>query len=250
MTDTGNSELTPEGHDRTHSIFPTRLFGFLLVVILACLACVPSPQTDADDKSSVAPHDTDAQDLDGSEEETLLLRYYPPPNELPRAQLVSDGAVKSATDGIILSADWKFTSAAPMQVESVDLPFIWPDATSIDSSHSVIRFHTDVEPGFVFVEGHALFRPDDIGKSPSVSGDFSSLEGPLAEYECSRFQTDSCMQITSNGFVEIHGVPVEMFELPHILVFAKWSIDPEDDPDGLAMANWVFHVDDVGEATR
>ena len=68
----------------------------------------------------------------------------------------------------------------------------------------------------------------------------------IAEYECSRFQPKSCMHVTSDGLVEIQDVPADIFELPHLLVFAKWSIDPEDDPDGLAMANWVFHIRDSG----
>ena len=161
-------------------------------------------------------------------------------------QVVSEASVKSVADGIILSTDWDFASAAPPQVDGISLPFMWPKATSIDSSHSVIRFHTDVEPSVVFVEGYVLLRPDSIGEPPSVSGNFVELEEPLAEYECSRFQVDPCMRITSDGFVELHDMPAEIFELPHLLVFAKWSIDPEDDPDGSAMANWVFHVENAG----
>ena len=175
-----------------------------------------------------------------------ILPPPPPPNELPKVQVVSEASVKSAADGIILSTDWDFASAAPPQVDGISLPFMWPKATSIDSSHSVIRFHTEVEPSVVFVEGYGLFRPDNIGEPPSVSGNFVELEEPLAEYECSRFQVDSCMRITPDGFVELHDMPAEIFELPHILVFAKWSIDPEDDPDGSAMANWVFHVENAG----
>ena len=52
------------------------------------------------------------------------------------------------------------------------------------------------------------------------------------------------MRINRDGLVELDRVPAEMFDLPHILVFAKWSVDPEDDPDGTAMANWVFHIAD------
>ena len=107
----------------------------------------------------------------------------------------------------------------------------------------------------MFVEGHAPIRPDDIGESPSVTGDFSDLDfsdlkGHLAEYECSRFQANSCMRITSDGFAEIHDIPDDIFELPYLLVFAKWSIDPEDDLDGLAMANWVFHIKDAGRTPQ
>ena len=220
--------------------------GLLLSLLLTCMACAQSPPTDGDDKLGKAPDSIDAQNLDDSEEETLLLRYYPPPNELPKAQVVSEAPVESAAEGIILSADWHFASATPTRIDGPELPFLWPEATSIDASHSVIRFHTDIEPSVVFVEGYALLRPDDIGESPSVSGDFSDLQGPLAEYECSRFQTNACMHVTSEGFVEIQDVPADIFELPHLLVFAKWSIDPEDDPDGLAMANWVFHIRDSG----
>ena len=218
--------------------------GLLLAILLTCMGCAQSTPTDVDDKLGKAPDSIESQDIDDSEEETLLLRYYPPPNELPKAQVVSEAPVESAAEGIILSADWNFASATPTQIDGIELPFLWPEATSIDASHSVIRFHTDIELSVVFVEGYALLRPDDIGESPSVSGDFSDMQGPIAEYECSRFQPNPCMHVTSDGFVEIQDVPADIFELPHLLVFAKWSIDPEDDPDGLAMANWVFHIRD------
>jgi len=218
--------------------------GLLLALLLTCMACAQSPPTDGDDKLGKAPDSIESRDIDDSEEETLLLRYYPPPNELPKAQVVSEAPVESAAEGIILSADWNFASATPTQIDGIELPFLWPEATSIDASHSVIRFHTDIEPSVVFVEGYVLLRPDDIGESPSVSGDFSDMQEPIAEYECSRFQTNPCMHVTSDGFVEIQDVPADIFELSHLLVFAKWSIDPEDDPDGLAMANWVFHIRD------
>ena len=172
----------------------------------------------------------------------MLLRYYPPPPELPNAQLVSDGSVKSATDGIILSAEWDFVSAQVTKVDGVSLPFIWPKVSSIDPAQSVIRFRTVIEPGYVFVEGWEIFRTDDIGESPSVSGDFGRFEEPAAEYECTRFQSDPCMRAESGDSVELFGIPPEIFDLPHLLVFAKWNIDPEEDPEGVAIASWVWHT--------
>ena len=127
-------------------------------------------------------------------------------------------------------------------MDGVELPFIWPEASSIDPAQSVIRFHTDIEPGYVFVEGWEMFRPDDIGESPSVSGDFGRFDEPAAEYECTRFQVDPCMRAGPDNSVEIYGIPTELLESPHLLVFAKWSIDPEEDPEGVAVANWAWHV--------
>ena len=172
----------------------------------------------------------------------MLLRYYPPPSELPEVQLVSEGSVKSATDGIILSADWDFADAQMKKVNGVSLPFIWPEASAIDPAQSVIRFHTDIEPGYVFVEGYAILRPDDIGESPSVSGDFGKFQEPAAEYDCTRFQVDPCMRAGPGNSVEIYGIPTELLELPHLLVFAKWNIDPDEDPEGVAIANWAWHI--------
>ena len=94
----------------------------------------------------------------------------------------------------------------------------------------------------VFVEGYARLNPDGSGEPITVvNGDFD-LRGPVIDYECSRFQTDPCMRINPDGFVELDRIPAEIFDLPHILVFANWSVDPEDDPSGSAMVNWVFHV--------
>ena len=118
------------------------------------------------------------------------------------------------------------------RVNGVNLPFIWPEASTIDPARSVIRFHTDIEPGYVFVEWYAILRPDDIGESPSVSGDFGKFQEPAAEYECTRFQVDSCMRAGSGNSVEVYGIPTELLELPHLLVFAKWSIDPRGRPRG------------------
>lgn len=142
----------------------------------------------------------------------------------------------------MLSADWDFASATPTNENGLTLPFMWPEATRIDAEHSVVRFLTEVEPGFVFIEGYAILRPDDIGETPSSSGDFSKFEEPAAEYECSRFQVNSCMRAGPDVSVEIYGIPAEVFELPHLLVFAKWSVDPEEDPEGVAIANWAWHI--------
>ena len=240
--------FTAEGPSRARLTLGTCLAALLAIALLACAQSSP---TDANRGMTIIPDGVETQDLDGSdldglEEETLLLRYYPPPDELPKVQVVSEGADISTVDGLILSMDWEFNSATPPQTNGVSLPFRWPKATPIDSSHSVVRFHTDVEPGFVFVEGYATVRPDSIGETPSTIGDFGDLEYPLAEYECTRFQVDPCMRITSDGFVEVYGIPAEVLELPHILVFAQWSIDPEDEPLGRAMANWMFHVKSAG----
>ena len=236
--------FTAEGPGRARLTLGTCLAALLAIALLVCAACAQSSPTDPNRGMHIIPDGVETQDLDGSEEETLLLRYYPPPNELPKVQVVSEGADRSAADGIILNTDWEFNSATPPQTTGVSLPFMWQEATPIDGSHSVVRFHTDVEPSFVFVEGYAMFRPDRIGETPI--SDFGDLEYPLAEYECTRYQADPCMRITSDGFVEVYGIPAEVFELPHILVFARWSIDPEDEPLGRAMANWMFHVKSAG----
>ena len=223
-------------------LLKTVLPAILLLTLPAIPACTQSPSNHTAEESTAEPSAARVQEPSESEEETLLLRYYPPPLELPRAQLVSDGSVKSTTDGIILSAEWDFVSAQVTKVDGVSLPFIWPKASSIDPAQSVLRFHTDIEPGYVFVEGWEMFRPDDIGESPSVSGDFGRFEEPAAEYECTRFQVNPCMRTGQGDSVEIYGIPPEIFELPHLLVFAKWNIDPEEDPEGVAVANWAWHT--------
>lgn len=236
------SRLISQAHGRTHSISQTHLAGFLIAILLACLACTQSPPNQAAGKSNADPSAVTEQEPTESSEDTLLLRYYPPPSELPKVQLVSDGAVKSATDGIILSAEWDFDSAQVTNVEGPSLPFMWPEATSIDPTQTVLRFHTDIEPGYVFVEGYVILRPDDIGESPSVEGDFSKFEEPSATYDCSRFQTDPCMRTGPGNSVEVYGIPPEIFDVPHLLLVAKWNIDPEKTPEGIAIANWAWHI--------
>ncbi|MYC07123.1 MAG: hypothetical protein F4X57_08135 [Chloroflexi bacterium] len=219
------------------------LLATLLFTLAAFPACAQSPSNPTTVEPAVEPAAASEEEpSEPEEEETLLLRYYPPPPELPKVQLVSDGPVKSAADGIILSADWDFADAHVTRVNGVSLPFIWPEASAIDPAQSVIRFHTDIEPGYVFVEGYAVLRPDDIGESPSVSGDFGKFQEPAAEYECTRFQVDPCMRAGPGNSVEIYGIPAELLELPHLLVFAKWNIDPEEDPEGVAIANWAWHI--------
>lgn len=227
---------------RDYRFLKTVLTAVLLLAPAAFLACAQSPSNPTAVESTVEPTAASEQKPDESEEETLLLRYYPPPPELPQVQLVSDGSINSASDGIILSADWDFADAKVTRVNGVSLPFIWPEASTIDPAQSVIRFHTDIEPGYVFVEGYAILRPDDIGESPSVSGDFSKFQEPAAEYECTRFQVNPCMRAAPGNSVEIYGIPAELLELPHLLVFAKWNIDPEEDPEGVAIANWIWHI--------
>ena len=219
-------------------LLKTVLPAVLLLTLAAFPACAQPPSN----PTTVEPAAASEQEPSEPEEETLLLRYYPPPPELPQVQLVSDGSVNSAADGIILSAEWDFADAHVTRVNGVSLPFIWPEASAIDSAQSVIRFHTDIEPGYVFVEGYAILRPDDIGESPSVSGDFGKFDEPAAEYECTRFQVDPCMRAGTDNSVEIYGIPAELLELPHLLVFAKWNIDPEEDPEGVAIANWAWHI--------
>ena len=53
--------------------------GLLLIILFACLACAQSPQTHADDNMTIVPFGISAQYLDDLDEETQLLRYYPPP---------------------------------------------------------------------------------------------------------------------------------------------------------------------------
>ena len=206
---------------RAHRFLKTVLPASLLLTMAAFTACTQSPSNPTAEEPTVEPTAASAQEPNEPGEDTLLLRYYPPPPELPKVQLVSDGSFRSATDGIILSADWDFADAQVTRVDGVSLPFIWPEASTIDPAQSAIRFHTDIEPGYVFVEGYAILRPDDIGESPSVSGDFGKFEEPAAEYDCSRFQVDPCMRAGPGNSVEIYGVPTELLELPHLLVFAK-----------------------------
>ena len=42
--------------------------------------------------------------------------------------------------------------------------------------------------------------------------------------------------------------PPELFDLPHLLVFANRNIDPEDDPEGVAIANWAWYT--TADATQ
>ena len=140
----------------------------LLLTLAAFPACTQSPSNPTGEEPTVEPTAASAQEPNEPGEDTLLLRYYPPPPDCPRCSWSADGSVRSATDGIILSADWDFADAQVTRVDEVSLPFIWPEASTIDPAQSVIRFHTDIEPGYVFVEGYAILRPDDIGESPSV----------------------------------------------------------------------------------
>ena len=142
--------------------------------------------------------------------------YFTDKQENPECQhaLVSDGSVKSATDGIILSADWDFVSAQVTNVDGVSLPFVWPDASSIDPTQSVLRFLTDIEPGYVFVEGYAIIRSDDIGESPSVKGDFGEFEEPSATYDCSRFQINPCMRTGPGNSVEVYASLLRYLNFP------------------------------------
>lgn len=227
---------------RAHWFPKTALPAVLLLALAAFLACTQPPSNQAAGTSDAEPSEVSAQELSEPGEDTLLLRYYPPPPELPKAQLVSDGAVKSATDGMILSAEWDFESAQVTNVNGIDLPFIWPEAILVDPNQTVLRFHTDIEPGYVFVEGYAMLRPDDIGESPAVEGDFAKFEEPLEIYDCTRFQVDPCMRAGPGNSVEVYGIPPEIFELPHLLVTVKWSIDPEEDPGGVAIVNWTWHI--------
>ena len=83
----------------------------LLLTLAAFLACTQSPSNPMAVEPTVEPSAASEQEPSEPEEETLLLRYYPPPPEMPEVQLVSDGSVKSAADGIVLSADWDFADA-------------------------------------------------------------------------------------------------------------------------------------------
>lgn len=59
----------------------------------------------------------------------------------------------------------------------------------------------------------------------------------LRDYECTRFQINPCMRTGPGDSIEIYGIHSEIFDLPHLLVFANRNIDPEDDPEGVANAN-------------
>ena len=228
----------------------TTLTALLTIWLLACLGCAQSPpdvgeqpSTDvAAEAKSEYSQETIAestQEAYEEEEEVLLVRYYPPPRDLPKAQIVSRGSVSAVVDGDLVSAEWDFISATPTLVAGREPPFIWPEATVIDSSNSVVRFLTDVKPGLVFVEGYPGLNPDGSGIPIGADIDRS---GHYVEYECALGQIDPCMQESADGFVELHRIPTDILDNPYLLVFAKWSIFPDDDPDGQALANWVFHV--------
>ena len=60
--------------------------GLLLVILLTCMACAQSlPAADGEDMLGIVPDSIESQDIDDSEEEMQLLRYYPPSNELPKS---------------------------------------------------------------------------------------------------------------------------------------------------------------------
>lgn len=228
----------------------TTLTALLTIWLLACLGCAQSPPDAGEqpptDVASEAQSEYEqetigeaAQEAYEEEEEVLLVRYYPPPRELPKAQIVSSGSVSSVVEGAVLSAKWNFDSSIPALVGDVPNPYIWPEATVIDSSNSVVRFLTDVEPGLVFVEGYPGLNPDGSGIPIGAEVDRS---GHYVEYECALGQIDPCMQESADGFVELHRIPKDILDNPYLLVFARWSIFHYDDPDGQAHANWVFHV--------
>ena len=142
----------------------TTLTALLTIWLLACLGCAQSPPdareqpptdvaSEAQSEYEQETIDEAAQEAYEEEEEVLLVRYYPPPRDLPKAQIVSSGSVSAVVDGDLVSAEWDFISATPTLVAGREPPFIWPEATVIDSSNSVVRFLTDVKPGLVFVEG-------------------------------------------------------------------------------------------------
>lgn len=228
----------------------TTLTALLTIWLLACLGCAQSPPDAGEqpptDVAAEAQSEYEqemigeaAQEAYEEEEEVLLVRYYPPPRDLPKAQIVSRGSVSAVVDGDLVSAEWDFISATPTLVAGREPPFIWPEATVIDSSNSVVRFLTDVKPGLVFVEGYPGLNPDGSGIPIGADIDRS---GHYVEYECALGQIDPCMREGADGFVELHRIPKDILDNPYLLVFAKWSIFYDDDPDGQALANWVFHV--------
>ena len=228
----------------------TTLTAFLTIWLLAGLGCAQSPpdageqpvtHTATEVQSEYAQETIveSTQEAYEEEEEVLLVRYYPPPRELPKAQIVSSGSVSSVVEGAVLSAKWNFVSSIPALVGDVPNPYIWPDATVIDSSNSVVRFLTDVKPSLVFIEGYPGLNPDGSGIPIGAEIDRS---GHYVEYECALGQIDLCMREGADGFVELHRIPKDILDNPYLLVFAKWGIFPDDDPDGQALANWVFHI--------
>ncbi len=177
-------------------------------------------------------------------ESVRILPYYPPPVNMPKALIVSEGAVKSVSDGIILSANWDFPSGTSTVISEPNSSLLWTAPTDIDSSNSVVRFLTGVEPSLVMIQ--AFDKVGHHGIGVNVGGHILT-DDPVAEYECSRFQFEPCMRISPDGLVDIHEIPNEIFELPHVLVFAIWSIEDADAPDRTAMANWAFYTKDVKE---
>ena len=230
----------------------TTLTALLTIWLLAGFGCAQSPPDAGEQPATYTATATESQseyeqetiaestqEAYEEEEEVLLVRYYPPPRELPKAQIVSSGSVISVVEGAVLSAKWNFDSSIPALVGDVPNPYIWPEATVIDSSNSVVRFLTDVEPGLVFVEGYPGLNPDGSGIPIGAEIDRS---GHYVEYECALGQIDTCMRESADGFVELHRIPTDILDNPYLLVFARWSIFHDDDPDGQAHANWVFHI--------
>ena len=111
----------------------TTLTALLTIWLLACLGCAQSPPDageqpvtyTATEVQSEYAQETIVESTQEAyeEEEVLLVRYYPPPRDLPKAQIVSSGSISAIVDGDLLSAEWDFISATPTLVEGRDPPF-------------------------------------------------------------------------------------------------------------------------------
>ncbi len=65
----------------------------------------------------------------------------------------------------------------------------------------------------------------------------------LRDYEYMRFQTNPCMRTGLGDSIEIYGIHSEIFDLPHLLVFANRNIDPEEEnSEGVTNANRAWHT--------
>ena len=175
-------------------------------------------------------------------EEVPFLRAYPPPDEPPTAQIVSEGeSAEIAVDGYLYVVDWDIPPNP--QVDRPTMPVPWPDATYNGVPPHSIRFLTNVLPSYAMIQAFDILDPD-TGEPISQT--------PIAKYECSRFDDNSCMRMTEEGLVQLNLIPSHVFDLPYLTLFATWSVPLSVDSrrvESLApvTASWLFHLKNVEE---
>ena len=178
---------------------------------------------------------------DGSNEQTgekaPYLRVYPPPDEPPTAQIVSEGeSGEIAVVGCLYVVDWDIPPNP--QAKRPTMPVPWPDAAYNGAPPYSVRFSTDVLPSYAMIQAFDEIDPD--------TGEPTS-QAPIAKYECSRFDDGSCMSGTAEGLVQLHQIPPDVFDLPYLTLFATWSVPLSVDSrraESLApvTASWLFHL--------